>query len=178
MIIGILPYLFRQTSEIGTFKTHHIVLLIIGAILCAMLVFLDTSGHAVIVEFSVQTYLFLFLAGMLASAAMILPGISGSFVLLVIGAYHTIIEALSALQLNVLIVVALGIGFGMIFMSKVIHYFMKHFKLATFSVVIGLVIGSIVVVFPGWPTGIELVASLITALVGLLCAYILGKVEY
>ena len=55
---------------------------------------------------------------------------------------------------------------------------MKHFKLATFSVVIGLVIGSIVVVFPGWPTGIELVASLITALVGLLCAYILGKVEY
>lgn len=178
LIIGILPYLFRQTSEIGTFKTHHIVLLIIGAILCAMLVFLDTSGHAVIVEFSVQTYLFLFLAGMLASAAMILPGISGSFVLLVIGAYHTIIEALSALQLNVLIVVALGIGFGMIFMSKVIHYFMKHFKLATFSVVIGLVMGSIVVVFPGWPTGIELVASLITASVGLLCAYILGKVEY
>lgn len=178
LIIGILPYLFRQTNEIGTFKIHHIILLIIGATLCASLVFLDTASSAVIVEFNIKTYLFLFLAGMLASAAMILPGISGSFVLLVLGAYHTIIEALSTLQLQVLIVVALGIAFGMIFMSKLIHYFMKHFKLATFSVVIGLVIGSIFVVFPGWPTGMQIVYSLVTAMLGLFCAYILGKVEY
>src|SRR5699024_1410739 len=110
LIIEILPYLFRQTNESGTFKIHHIILLIICANLCDSLVFLDTESSDVIVELNINTYLFLFLAGMLASAAMILPGISGSFVLLVLGAYHTIIEALSTLQLQVLIVVALGIA--------------------------------------------------------------------
>ncbi len=55
---------------------------------------------------------FYFFAGWLASSAMLLPGVSGSFVLLIIGAYPTVIAAVSSLNLLVIIVVGLGIVVG------------------------------------------------------------------
>src|SRR5690625_7118021 len=84
---------------------------------------------------------------------MILPGISGSFMLLVIGVYPTVISAISNLQLGVMAVVGVGIVIGIVAMSKIINFFLTRYYTGTFAIIIGLVIGSIVVVFPGWPTG-------------------------
>jgi len=64
-------------------------------------------------------------------------------------------------------------------MSKIINYFLTHFRSGTFAVIIGLVIGSILVIFPGWPDSTNLLLlSVVSFAVGLFTAYILGKVEY
>ncbi|MEN1968359.1 DUF368 domain-containing protein [Lentibacillus sp. N15] len=179
LIIGILPYLFHQADAKRTFRVNHYLLLLIGAILIGSLVFLHKGSPAEIAEMTTSTYVLLFFSGFLASSAMILPGISGSFMLLVIGVYPTIMHAVSHLRLDILAVTGIGIVAGIIIMSKVIHFFLERFKLATFALIIGSVIGSIIVVFPGWPITLPLVLlSIATFAIGLLVAYILGRVEY
>ncbi|WP_200412062.1 undecaprenyl phosphate translocase family protein, partial [Virgibacillus salexigens] len=93
--IGVLPYLLHKAEAKSKFKANHIVLLIIGAILVGSMVFLQAGEGPVITEMNMSTYILFFFSGFIASSAMILPGISGSFVLLVLGAYPTVIGAVS-----------------------------------------------------------------------------------
>lgn len=179
LIIGILPYLFYKADAKKTFKLNHVLLLLIGAIIVGSMVFLNEGKAAVITQIDTSTYILLFFSGMIASAAMILPGISGSFLLLVIGVYPTVISAISNFQLDIIAVTGVGIVIGIIFMSKVVNYFLTHFTTATLAIIIGMVIGSIFVVFPGWPTSVNIgLLSIGSFTVGLAAAYILGRVEY
>ncbi|HLR64840.1 MAG TPA: DUF368 domain-containing protein [Pseudogracilibacillus sp.] len=178
LILGILPYLFRESNALKTFKWQHIALLIIGVII---IVLIPTNGDEdlLITDRSMSTYFFLFISGVVASAAMILPGISGSLVLLVLGSYGTILHAVEHFEFSVLVVVAIGIFLGIISISNIIKYFLHHFHTATFALIIGFVIGSIYVIFPGWPLSIgSTLISLLIFLAGLTIATILGRIEY
>lgn len=180
LILGVLPYLFTQAGVKRAFKLHHYIILIIGAILIGSIEFFDvSSGQAVIESRTTWVYIYLFFSGVLASAAMILPGISGSMIMLVIGAFYTIMNAISNLYLDVIFVTGIGIAVGIFAMSRLIAFFLEKFRTGTFACVIGFVIGSLIIVFPGWPESSNMtLASVVTFAVGLFVAYILGKVEY
>lgn len=178
LIIGILPFLFRASDAKNTFKWYHILLLIIGVLFISSLP-MNIENGVIIEERNLNIYFFLFFAGFLASAAMILPGISGSFVLVVIGVYGTVIQAVSSLEWRVIVVVGLGICIGIITTSKIVHYFLNHYRTATYALIIGLVGGSVVAIFPGWANSfLQIGISLLVFTAGLLTAYLLGKVEY
>ena len=179
LILGVLPYLFHKAEAKQTFKRRHILLLIIGIIIVASMAFFNPNEGDVIENITGTTYVLLFFSGFIGSSAMIIPGISGSFMLLLIGVYTTIISAISNLQLDIIVVTGLGIAVGLVVMSKVINFFLTNYYTGTFAVIIGLVIGSIFVVFPGWPASTSvLLISVVTFAAGLFVAYILGKVEY
>lgn len=179
LIIGVLPLLFHEAEARTYFKMNHIAILIVVAILVGLLSLLNDSEGAVIVERSLSIYLLLFFSGFLGSAAMVLPGISGSFILLVIGVFSTVISAVRNFEFDVIIVTGAGIALGIIVMSRVIDYFLVNFRIGTYAVIIGMVIGSIFVIFPGWPTSfLPGIVSIGTFAFGLAIAYILGKVEY
>src|SRR5690625_56933 len=180
LIIGILPLLFRESNAKTTFKLQHILLLIAGFILVGLLAFFkDPNEGAVIVDKTMSTYVLLFFSGVLASAAMILPGISGSLVFLIMGVFPTVMAAITNFEILTMAIIAAGIFIGIMTISKIIHFFLKRYHTGTFAVIIGSVIGSIVVIFPGWPISIPyLFVSIATFAVGLFVAYILGKVEY
>ncbi|WP_073007151.1 DUF368 domain-containing protein [Virgibacillus chiguensis] len=179
LIIGILPYLFYKANAKETFKGNHILLLIIGLVLVGSMMFLNEGELEEITNMNMSTYLLLFGSGFIASAAMILPGISGSFILLIIGVYPTINNAIVEIKLDVLAVTGIGILIGLVFMSKMVNYFFKRYTIATYAIIIGMVIGSIFVVFPGWPASINLgLLSIVAFAAGLTAAYVLGRVEY
>src|SRR5699024_4270587 len=134
-----------------TFRAKHYMILIVAIILITRIP-TNVSEGAIIDERTFGIYSLLFVAGIAASAAMILPGISGSFVFMIIGVYQTVIHAVSTLDINVLAVVATRIGIGIIIMSKIIHYFLTYFNTATFACIIGFVIGSTYLIFSGWAT--------------------------
>lgn len=178
LIIGVLPFLFRESDAKHTFRLSHYVLLVIGIILIILLPE-ASSNTEIITDRGLGFYAYLFLAGILASAAMILPGISGSFILLVMGVYLTAINGLKELDFLIILTLGSGIVLGILLMSKIINYFLTHYRTGTFALIIGLVIGSIKVVFPGLPqTGLIWLLSVSTFILGLLIAYILGKIEY
>ncbi|WP_226038171.1 DUF368 domain-containing protein [Aquibacillus saliphilus] len=179
LIIGVLPYLFHKSDAKSNFKAKHILLLFIGAAIVTSMLFGGSEETEPLTNFTLTSYLWLFMSGFLASAAMILPGVSGSFLLLIIGSYSTVLNAINVLNFNVIAVVGIGILLGILTMSKVIHFFLENYTTGTFAVVIGLVIGSVFVIFPGWPVSAEgLITSVLTFATGLLVAFLLGRIEY
>jgi len=99
--------------------------------------------------------LYLFMAGMIAICALILPGVSGSFMLLILGVYTVIISTLknflSAPDMDGLLTISvfsLGCLFGLLTFSKVVSYFFKKYNNGTLSVLAGFMIGSIHKIWP------------------------------
>lgn len=120
----------------------------------------------------------LFLAGWAGSMAMLLPGISGSFILLLLGVYSTAIGALSNLNLPIIAVIGAGVIVGFIVSSKAIAYLLAHYTNLTFASIIGLILGSVFVVYPGIPdSGTPFVMSVIALIMGLLVATMFSSTD-
>ena len=83
-----------------------------------------------------------FIGGAIAICAMILPGISGSFLLLIMGLYAPVLEAVRSFQLNYLAALALGCGFGLLFFSRLLRWLLDQHRQLTFAVLLGFVIAS------------------------------------
>jgi len=176
LVFAIIPLLLREAEFKQTFNAGHYVLLALAAVGVALTGFVSQDQGAVMTSLSWSDYLFLFFAGWLASSAMILPGISGSLVLLLLGVYQTAIEAIKTLNLPVIIVVGFGVVIGLLLTSKLIQYVFQRFRAATYAVIIGFVVGSIFVIYPGWPEDILLlVICLLSFIIGYFLAFRLGK---
>jgi len=94
------------------------------------------------------------LAGMVAICAMILPGISGSFLLLMMGMYDYILGSVTDLNLLVLGVFVVGCAGGLAAFSRVLHWGLVHHERTLLAGLIGLMVGSLRVLWP-WPDGTD-----------------------
>jgi uncharacterized membrane protein len=90
----------------------------------------------------------MFAAGMIAISAMILPGISGSFLLLLMGAYFEILKAITYRDFLVLFVFALGCGIGILVFTRFLNFLLKRWHDLTMSFLLGLVLGSLWAIWP------------------------------
>lgn len=185
LIIGIIPYLLKTSNFKQTFKTKHYLMILIGIIILVIITLLNNgdkhSGETLTLSFGL--IIKYFIAGMFASSAMLLPGISGSFMLLVFGAYGTVMFSISELvklnftALPILIIVGLGILTGFMLSSRMIQYFLHHHTTMTFALIIGFIIGSIYAVFPGFPeNGLVWIISFLTIIIGFIVSFNLGLI--
>lgn len=95
-----------------------------------------------------DSLLFYFFSGALAICAMILPGISGSFILVLLGSYQAILDAVNDRNLLLLGTVALGAVIGLLSFSKLLKWLFSNYKNLTLSVLVGFIAGSIPKVWP------------------------------
>lgn len=91
---------------------------------------------------------FIFLCGFIAISAMLLPGISGSFILLILGKYAYIIQALGEFNLPVILTFALGALCGVIVFTRTIVWMLHHYHQRTLLVIKGILIGSLWMIWP------------------------------
>ncbi len=91
---------------------------------------------------------FIFLCGALAICAMILPGISGAFILLLIGKYEYMITALIELNIPVILIFVLGCFLGLVGFSRFLSWILKHYRFPTLALLAGFMIGSLNKVWP------------------------------
>ena len=94
---------------------------------------------------------FLFLAGAIAICAMILPGISGSFILLLLGVYDTVLEAVHSMNLTVIFTVIAGMTTGLLLFTRALRWLLSRYYQATLALLTGFIAGSLVKVWP-WKT--------------------------
>ncbi|GEN82266.1 DUF368 domain-containing protein [Sporosarcina luteola] len=173
LIIGVIPFISKQAGVKKNFKLGHFILLLIVGAALASTAFIKPADSSVITSLTMQNTLGLFFAGWLGSMAMLLPGVSGSFILLLLGVYSTAINALSTLNIPIIIVIGAGVIVGFIVSSRVIHFLLERFTHATFAAIIGLIIGSVFVIYPGIPeSGTPFVMSVIALITGLIVANI------
>ncbi|HBE7158565.1 DUF368 domain-containing protein [Staphylococcus aureus] len=185
LIIGIVPYLSKISNYKTSFTTKHYMMVIAGIAILIVITLMNNGDKHAGETLTLSTSLIIkyFIAGMCASSAMLLPGISGSFMLLVFGVYGTVMLAISeVVKLNfaglpILLAVGFGVLAGFIISSKIIQYFLTHHKLMTFALIIGFVVGSLFAVFPGLPTNIVMwFVSLVVFIIGFIVSLTLGRI--
>jgi putative membrane protein len=94
------------------------------------------------------TPLMVLLSGSIAICAMILPGISGSFILLLLGMYSTVLMAVKAFDLTIIGLFGLGAVGGLLMFSHILHWLFSHYRIPTLAVMSGFLLGSLNKVWP------------------------------
>lgn len=179
LILGIVPFLLRKVNYKKTFQMRHYIVTVLAGIMLALTAFITEKDAAIIEKLTLANGIDLFFSGWLASTAMLLPGISGSFVLVLLGKYETVLTAIAHINLPVIFVVAFGIVVGFILTSKFIHYILRVIPITTYALIVGMLLGSIVVIFPGVEKNLFLLfLSLATFVIGFFLAYTIGKYEH
>lgn len=114
----------------------------------------------------------------IAAVAMIIPGLSGSFVMMLLGVYETVIGAIQIKALNfyVIIPVAVGVLLGIILGAKLISTLIKKYKLMMYSAIMGLVIGSVYAILPsGFGFNLQTGYGFVCLLFGVLTSVLVEK---
>ena len=101
-----------------------------------------------------DTLWFIFICGAIAICAMILPGISGSFILLLMGAYHLVLNALTEFNFKIIITFMLGAAVGLFSFSRVVKYLLDKHRAVAIALLTGFLAGSLNKVWP-WKTNTE-----------------------
>jgi len=137
----ILASAYFLIGHIERFSFRHFLTLVLGIVIGASL--------SLVVPIQVSTtYSMVFFSGFIAICAMILPGISGSFLLLMMGMYGFILGAVKDFNFAVIGVFAVGALAGLLSFSKVLQYLLEHAKSLTLSALIGIMVGALVKVWP------------------------------
>lgn len=161
-IIIAIPLVIKQEIDSIKGKYQNIIFLILGIALVVVITLLNGNSSF---NFNISspnpfTYLYIFVAASLAITAMVLPGISGSTLLLVFGLYIPIMDSVRSLLsfdlsvLPILIVFVLGVIFGIVFFVKLIRLGLKNHRSAIVYSIIGMMIGSLYSICMG-PTTLE-----------------------
>lgn len=99
---------------------------------------------------------FIFLSGAIAICAMVLPGISGSFILVLLGSYKTVLEAVNEKDFGIIVTFAFGAAFGILSFARVLKWMFTNYKDATLAVLTGFILGSLNKIWP-WKNIIEVI---------------------
>ncbi|QOD61928.1 DUF368 domain-containing protein [Polaribacter haliotis] len=122
------------------------VVSILALIVATFLAYYVTTLNPLVSENS--SLLFMFLAGAIAICAMILPGISGAFILVLLGAYKPILSAVNDRDLKTVAVVGLGAIIGLLSFSKILKWMFTNYKNITLATLTGFIIGSLNKIWP------------------------------
>jgi len=106
-----------------------------------------------------NAYWYIFLTGAIAISAMVLPGISGAFILLILGKYQFVLSAVSELDIPVLLVFGLGVISGLLSFANILSWLFRRYHDLTISVLAGFIIGSLNKIWPWKETVSQLVDS-------------------
>lgn len=149
------------------------------AIMILMVIFKSEKPETQITPgFSIYNAIIMFVGLAIAAIAMIIPGISGSFIMLALGIYSTVIGAIDSFNIYLLIPGALGAIAGLLCGAKLVRILMTKIPSQTYGIIFGLILGSIFVIFPtnGY-NALIIVTSLVCAAAGFLVSFLFSKTE-
>ena len=159
VIIGGIPVLYKKIDIADKRKTDWLYF-VIGFIIILVMTLYDGTIVNLANSTGVLQFIFLFFAGIIIAVALILPGISTSFMLLAIGLYDIFIDAISNIKLNYLLPIGLGAVFGVLTTTRILENCMNKKPMPTYLLILGFVIGSVMQVFPGLPEGLYTLLSI------------------
>ncbi|MBN1469757.1 MAG: DUF368 domain-containing protein [Fusobacteriaceae bacterium] len=175
LILASLPIILKENKD--KFSKSSITAFIFGAILVLIFLYFKKSSEILEVrtEFNLFYYIKLLLCGIVGAGAMIIPGISGSMLLLILGEYYNILSYVNKLKIIPLVFVGIGVIIGIVLFSKLIAYFFSNFKNITISFITGLIIASIKGIWPGVNSS-NFFVNLFSLCLGCLVVYISEKI--
>ena len=165
-ILGSIPPLYRKV-KVSRIKTINILVALFGAGLGVATMYLPSGIFQVSESFDLYNFSMLILAGVIIAIALILPGISASYILLMLGMYDITLIAMKEINLLYLTPLAIGILAGTFLTAGILEREMERHPQFTYMLIIGFMLGSLVQVFPGLPVGMEALVCILTFFIGL-----------
>ena len=182
-ILGGLPMLIKKVNGHKITISNIIIFLITSGIII-LLLFLNSETEVSFQNMNIIDYLLLFVVGVVASATMIIPGVSGSAVLMTIGYYKPILDIVknltdfSSLGSNLAILIPFGLGVlvGILLIAKVLEFLFKNFEVKTYYGVLGFIVASIIsIIYQNLVINANFVFSFGSLIIGIIL-FILGFV--
>ena len=183
LILGGIPLIYKFGTSEKKVKPLCAVPFIIAMAAVIGLTVLDRMNVINIAPDAVSGFdlvisLKLLICAAIAAVTMIIPGISGSFVMMLLGVYQTVISALEEFNFYVLIPFAIGAVIGIIFGAKLISLLIQKNKLMVYSALMGLVIGSVYAILPdGFGFNLQTGYGFVCLLFGVLAAVLIEKLN-
>ncbi|GMN09376.1 DUF368 domain-containing protein [Croceitalea sp. MTPC9] len=137
----VLASIFLVGKEIKKWDFAKVLFLLIGSAIAYFITTLPPNEN-------VDSLPYLFLSGALAVCAMILPGISGAFILVLLGSYKTILDAVHERDIKVVATVALGAVFGLLSFARILKWMFKNYRSTTLALLTGFILGSLNKIWP------------------------------
>jgi putative membrane protein len=193
LIIGSIPVVIKSHPDMKPSSTRVIAFLIgLVAVIALALMQHGSGGEtagAVIVSLNTGDYLYFIFSGAIAASAMIIPGVSGSFILILLGVYWKVLGALSGLtstlfsdgftaemitKVSALGSLFVGVVIGILIFSRIMSWALKHYPAVTMYMILGLIVGSIYQIFPGFEMSLQGIISLVTLTIGIVISLKFG----
>lgn len=178
LIVGSIPLIAKRAFQ-GGFRPVHLVPCVLALGLMLALAFFAPASDvgAAVGALDAASFLKLLVSGLIAAVAMLLPGVSGSMMLMIFGVYFTVINAVSTFNIPLLLPVGIGVVLGLLGGAKLIDIFLRRFPQATFWAVLGLILGSLVPVWrqAGFTFTLEGLVAVLLLFVGAGVALLLGS---
>ena len=186
LILGGIPILFKKIKNEMKSIPNHLIFAIVFVFVLVYTFVISKENTIELVNLNFMDIILLFLAGTAASASMVIPGISGSMVLMTIGYYYPILATIgnifdfSMFWHNVSILAPFGIGIlvGMLLIAKLITFLLNKFEIKTYFAIFGFIFSSLIVIFFKNEINfniLEFIIGLILAFVGFIISYYIAS---
>lgn len=188
LILGGVPLLTRKVRKQKVKPVNIVLFLITFGIIIAM-AFLQEGNNVVnLTKLNPTMVGILFLVGMVAAATMVIPGVSGSFVLMLLGFYQPIVTTVSKVtdfsllghNISILLPFGLGIVIGIVLVAKLIEFLFKKYEVATYYAILGFLVASIftlcATLFGVGITNLQVVIGIVVFTIATIIGYKLGDV--
>lgn len=172
LILGTTPILIKNSNKNG-FKLHYLLYTLTTFLLSMILLKYETTFFSSNTNINCSTY-YLILCGFLMSIGIVVPGISSTVILMILGIYSIYLESISCLNLSILLPMGIGLILGSIIWLKIIQFLLSKFYTQTFYSIIGFVLGSIPILYPGMTFNFTGISSV---LLFFICIYISFNLE-
>jgi putative membrane protein len=145
-VIGGVPALIKKTQE-KTMKISSLMYILIGLMIVISISFIPTGNFSIVSGSGFVHYLMVLVTGIIIALALILPGISTSHMLLVMGMYETLLKAITTMDIVYIGVLGISTVIGVFLITKPIEWTMNTYTKQTYFVIIGFVLGSTAEIF-------------------------------
>jgi len=163
-VAGGIPFIYKE-AQVEGFAWRYPVYIVSGFLIVRLLAILPLFlGEGVNAGNGSMGRLAVF--GIIAATALVLPGISVSYLLLMFGIYESTMRAISEMNLSFLMPLGIGVVIGILLVTRGLEIAMTKHPKPTYLIILGFVIGSLIETFPGIPVGFEWIMCILTAVLG------------
>ena len=149
LIIGSVPELFKKANSKKGFKLGYLIYFILSFSVGVLLVLLEKKLNFSENNISQFSFAYLLISGFFMSAGVIIPGVSSTLILILMGVYDAYLLSVSSLYIPFLLPLGIGLIIGSFICMKLIKFLLDNYYSQTFYCIIGFTLGSIFVLYPG-----------------------------
>lgn len=179
LICGSIPVLFKKANQKNGFRLHYLIYLLTSLAIGILCIKLEHILPTYInLDLNSISFIYFVIAGFLMSIGIVVPGVSSTVILMCLGVYTFYLNAISCMNIIILFPMGIGILLGSIVFLKLIQFMLNKYYTQTFYCIIGFILGSILVLYPGFNFGMDGILSIILFAISFFIALKFEKLDF